>query len=34
MVKDIGVPADIKTIAKNIHLISNCPEMKAERFVE
>jgi hypothetical protein len=33
-VKDIVVPADIKTIAKNFHLISNCAEMKAERFVE
>jgi hypothetical protein len=33
-VKDIVVPADIKTIAKNSHLNSNCTEMRAERFVD
>jgi hypothetical protein len=32
--KDLVVPADIKTIAENIHLISNCAEVKAERWVE
>jgi len=33
-VKDISVPADINTTAKNIHLISNCTQIKAGRFVE
>jgi hypothetical protein len=33
-VKDLVAPADIKTISKNSHLISNCTEIKAERFVK
>jgi hypothetical protein len=32
--KDLVVPADIKAIVRNIHLISNCTEIKAERFLE
>ena len=33
-VKDIDVPADINTTAKDIYLISNCTQIKARRFVE
>ena len=33
-VNDVGIPADINTTTKNIHLISNCTEIKAERFAK
>ena len=33
-VKDVGIPADINTTTKNIHLISNCTEIKAAWFAK
>jgi hypothetical protein len=33
-VKYLVVPANMKTIAQNIHLILNCTEIKAQRFVD
>jgi len=33
-VKDLVVLADINTVAKNTHLISNCTGINAERFVD
>jgi hypothetical protein len=33
-VKYLVVPANMKTIAQNIHLILICTEIKAQRFVD